>query len=115
MSRSLPELEDYVRLFHIYGKDLGSIYKEESESDPYFLLFEQIVALLLKPSSFNLSLPEQFRKVAHRYHRGDEATLFHMGDSDNRHFMLCDLHDLIMLRGGLQLKRRMDAESQDEP
>ncbi|TVZ38810.1 hypothetical protein P886_3192 [Alteromonadaceae bacterium 2753L.S.0a.02] len=109
MSRSLPELEDYVRLFHIYGKDLGSIYKDESEQDPYMLLFEQAINMLIKPSPFNLSLPELFRTTAHRYHRGDADTLAHLGNTDNRHFMLCDLHDLVMLRGGLQLKRKLEA------
>lgn len=106
MSRSLPELEDYVRLFQIYGKDLGSIYQVESAEDPYALLFEQVILLLLKPSPFNLHLPEAFRTTAHRYHRGDEATVAHMSDFDNRHFMLCDLHDLIMLKGGLHYKRK---------
>ncbi|SMF28405.1 hypothetical protein SAMN02745866_01823 [Alteromonadaceae bacterium Bs31] len=106
MSRSLPELEDYIRLFDIYGKELGSIYKEEGSDDPYAFLFQQIVYMLTKPSPFNLSLPEAFRLVAQRYYRGDKATLSQLNDFDNRHFMLCDLYDFIMLNGGLQLKRK---------
>ena len=106
MSTSLPEIEDYVRLFLVYGKDLGNIYQIESDEDPYFLLFEQVILLLIKPSPFNLSLPEAFCITAHRYHRGDKATLTHFSEQTNRHFMLCDLHDFIMLHGGLRVKRR---------
>ncbi len=105
MSSEQPTVEDYVDLFRRYGDDLGSIYKEPDD-DRYALLFEQMVRLLLKPSAFNLSLPEQFRTTALRYHRGDAGTLAHMGDPANQHFMLCDLHDLVMLRGGLALKRK---------
>ncbi len=112
MSRELPELEDYVRLFSVYGKDLGTIYthednKQQGKSDPYAFLFEQLIKLLIKPSSFNLSLPKSFRIAAHRYHRGDKASLKHLQNVDNRNFLLCDLHDFIMLKGGLQLKRKV--------
>jgi len=105
MSQSMPELDDYLRLFAIYEKDLGSIYQESADEDPYNLLFEQVTKLLIRPSAFNLSLPEPFRNTAHRYRRGDAPTLQHFADADNRHFMLCDLHDLVMLKGGLQKKR----------
>jgi len=105
MSPPLPELEDYLQLFRRYGKDLGSIYREPDD-DRYALLFEQVVQLLIRPSPFNLSLPEPFRTSAHRYHDGDPPTVAHLGDPAIRHFMLCDLHDLIMLKGGLARKRR---------
>lgn len=110
MSQALPELEDYVHLFQIYGDDLGGIY-QEPDDDRYALLFEQVVRLLIKPSAFNLTLPEPFRISAHRYHDGDPVTVKHLGDPANRHFMLCDLHDLIMLFGGLALKRREKAHT----
>lgn len=105
MSTEQPGVEDYVDLFQRYGEDLGSIYREPDD-DRYAFLFEQVVRLLIKPSPFNLALPEQFRTSAHRYHGGDPKTVEHLGDPANRHFMLCDLHDLVMLKGGLALKRR---------
>lgn len=108
MSRSLPDVEDYVRLFQIYGQDLGSIYTVESETDPYLLLFEQVILLLIRPSGFNFSLPDAFRTTAQRYHRGEPSTTERFADPDTRHFMLCDLHDIVMLQGGLQFKRRLE-------
>jgi hypothetical protein len=105
MTIDQPELEDYARLFHVYGEHLGSLYREPDD-DHYALLFEQVIRLLIRPSAFNLSLPEPFRLTAHRYHRGDPVTVKHLCDPANRHFMLCDLHDLVMLKGGLALKRR---------
>jgi hypothetical protein len=105
MSTSLPALEDYTRLFQTYGEDLGALY-QEPDDDRYALLFEQVVRLLIKPSPFNLSLPEPFRISSHRYHNGDPVTVEHLSNPANRHFMLCELHDLIMLRGGLALRRR---------
>lgn len=105
MSPTTPDLEDYLQLFRIYGKDLGTLY-QEPDDDRYALLFEQVIRLLVKPSPFNLSLPEPFRTSAHRYRRGDPGTVARLGDPANRHFMLCDLHDLIMLKGGLAQKRR---------
>lgn len=107
MSKQLPELADYVQLFQAYDKDLGAIYTEPDD-DRYALLFEQVILMLIKPSQFNLSLPEPFRISAHRYHAKDPVTLEHLGDPANRHFMLCDLHDLIMLKGGLALRRKAE-------
>jgi hypothetical protein len=106
MSSEIPELNDYLRLFERYGQDLGSIYQHEGDDDPYAFLFEQIILLLTKPSPFNLSLPEPFRQTAHRYHQGEAATHAHFRHFDNRHFMLCDLHDWVMLNGGLAQRRK---------
>jgi hypothetical protein len=106
MSATLPDIEDYVSLFQIYGDDLGRLY-QEPDDDNYLFLFEQVARLLVKPSPYNLTLPEPFRRTAHRYLDHNPATLRQMSDPANRHFMLCDLHDLIMLTGGLALKRRM--------
>ncbi|WP_413207153.1 hypothetical protein [Rhodospirillum sp. A1_3_36] len=104
MSTTTPDLADYVHLFQTYGNDLGDLY-QEPEDDRYALLFEQVTRLLVKPSPFNLTLAEPFRISAHRYLDGDPITVRHLKDPANRHFMLCDLHDWIMLRGGLALKR----------
>jgi len=111
MSDKHPELEDYLRLFERYGRDLGSIYQLDGDDDPYAFLFEQIILLLIAQSSFNMSLPEPFRLSAHRYHRGEPDTVAHLSDPDNRHFMLCDLHDWIMLKGGLSLRRSRSEEN----
>jgi hypothetical protein len=105
MSSQNPTVEDYVQLFQKYGKDLGSIY-QEPDDERYALLFEQVVRLLVRPSPYNLSLPQQFCVTARRYQNGDPGTVKHMSDPANRHFMLCDLHDMVMLKGGLALKRR---------
>ncbi len=105
MSEQHPDASDYVRLFERYGKDLGSAYREPDD-ERYALLFEQMIRLLIRPSAFNLSLPAPFLNTAHRYHDGNTATQEHMSDPSNRHFMLCDVHDLVMLKGGLALKRR---------
>ena len=102
-----PDAADYVALFQKYGRDLGTIY-QEPDDDRYAFLFEQVIRLLIRPSHFNLSLPEPFRKTAHRYHDGNAATLEHLKDPANRHFMLCDLHDIIMLKGGLAIKRQQN-------
>jgi len=105
MSRSQPNYDDYAQLFQIYGKDLGAIY-QEPDDDRYALLFEQVIRLLIKPSPFNLSLPEPFRVSARRYHNGEPATVRHLGKPANRNFMLCDLHDMIKLKGWMAQKRR---------
>jgi hypothetical protein len=105
MSRSQPDEQDYLSLFRIYGDDLGSLYREPDD-DRYALLFEQVVRLLVKPSPFNRSLPEPFRVAARRYHAGDPATVKHLSHPANRHFMLCDLHDLISLRSRVARNRR---------
>ena len=105
MSKDLPELEDYVHLFRSYGKDLGALYAEPDD-DRYALLFEQVIRLLIKPSQYNLSIPKQFRVAAQLYHQKEAATLEHLRDPANRHFMLCDLHDWVMLNGGLALLRK---------
>ncbi|WP_319529807.1 hypothetical protein [uncultured Cohaesibacter sp.] len=80
-------------------------FNRQPDDYRYRFLFEQVVRLLILPSQFNLSLPEPFRVSAHRYSDGDPTTLQHLSDPANRHFMLCDLYDLILLRGGLKLKR----------
>ncbi|MEW6764711.1 MAG: hypothetical protein AB1344_02835 [Pseudomonadota bacterium] len=105
MNPNDPGLADYVNLFLRYGESLGAIY-QEPDGERYALLFAQVVRMLVKPSPFNLSLPEPFRISAHRYLRGDPATVEHLSDPANRHFMLCDLHDIVMLKGGLALKRQ---------
>lgn len=99
-----PTLEDYVRLFLRYGEDMGSIYLEP-EDDRYALLFEQLIRLLTTPSAYTLSLPEPFRRTAHRWRDQDPDTARQLSDPANRHFMLCDVHDYVMLDGGLAVKR----------
>jgi hypothetical protein len=104
VSATEPDIRDYLKLFEIYGANLGRLYSEPDD-DRYALLFEQVMRLLVKPSPFNLSLPEPFRTSAHRYRGGHPGTIEHLSRPANRNFMLCDLHDLIMLKGGLAAKR----------
>ena len=105
MSNDVPTLQDYMQLFRSYGKDLGTIYTEP-EDDSYALLFEQVIRLLIKSSPYNSSIPNQCRTAAKCYHQKDFTTLEHLGNPANRHFMLCDLHDWIMINGGLALLRK---------
>lgn len=92
-----PDAEHYLELFAAYGKDFGPAYLEP-EDERYRLLFDQICRLLLQPSPFNLSMPQEFRVSARRYLAGDERTVAHLRDPQNRHFMLSDLYDYVDLR-----------------
>jgi hypothetical protein len=104
MSASRPGLDDYLALFGPYGDDLGALY-QAPEDDRYRLLFEQAMRLLARPSPFNLSLPEPLRAAAVRWRAADPGTRSHFDYPVNRHFLLADLHDLIMLKGGLGRRR----------
>ncbi len=95
-----PDIDDYLKLFQMYGDDLGSIY-QAPDDERYALLFEQCTKLLIQASAFNLSLPEPFRVAAQRYQQADPATVKHLSEPSNRHFMLCDVHDFIKLKAGL--------------
>jgi len=92
-----PTLEDYVRLFEAYGEDISAVYLKPSDTR-YEFLFEQAARLLVQPSDFNLTLPKPFRITAQNYLNGDEKTVRHMRYPENRHFMLSDLYDFVMLR-----------------
>ncbi|WP_067734103.1 hypothetical protein [Novosphingobium naphthalenivorans] len=94
--QSKPDGDDYLTLFGRYRADFGDVYMEP-EDERFRLLFDQICRILTQPSSFNLSLPEQFRRTAFRYLEGDEAVLAHMLNPENRHFMLSDLFDYVHL------------------
>lgn len=103
-----PSADDYLRLFERWhallredvgpeqGRDLGDAYKA-TEDERYRLLFEQVCQLLIAPSPFNLAMPQEFRRTARQWMEGDAATLAHMGDVQNRHFMLSDLYDYVHL------------------
>jgi hypothetical protein len=92
-----PDAADYMDLFGRYEKDFGPAYMEP-EDDRYRFLFDQICRLLVQPSAFNLSIPQEFRTTAHRYLAGEEATVTHVRDPQIRHFMLSDLYDYVHLR-----------------
>lgn len=92
-----PDAQDYLDLFGQYKKDFGPVYTEP-EDDRYRLLFDQICRLLVQPSDFNLSMPQEFRATAQRYLAGEEATVAHVRDPEIRHFMLSDLYDYVHLR-----------------
>lgn len=92
-----PAAQDYLKLFEAYGRDFSTVYLEP-EDDRYRLLFEQICHLLTQPSSFNLSMPQEFRISAERYLAGDKKTVAKLRHPQNRHFMLSDLYDYMHLR-----------------
>jgi hypothetical protein len=94
--RRKPDSDDYLAIFGRYKEDFGDVYMEP-EDERFRLLFDQICRMLTQPSSFNLSLPEQFRTTAFRYLEGDARTVAHMKAVENRHFMLSDLFDYIHL------------------
>jgi len=98
-----PTLQDYIRLFEAYGEDISSVYLKPNDAR-YEFLFEQAARLLAKPSPFNASLPAPFRITAQKYLSGDEKTVRHMNYPENRHFMLSDLYDFIMLKKARQAR-----------
>lgn len=96
-----PDARDYLTLFRSYqreagARDFGQVYLE-AEDERYRLLFEQVCRLLLKSSPFNRALPQEFRRTARLYVRGDPKTLAHMRSVEMRHFMLSDLYDYVHL------------------
>jgi hypothetical protein len=97
--RPHPDADDYLRLFQQYGRDISGVYLEEVDEagDRYRLLFEQACALLIQASSFNLAMPQEFRRTAARWARGEAATVAQMADAELRHFMLSDLYDYVHL------------------
>lgn len=105
MSPTKPDVQDYLQLFRRYGGDLSELY-QAPDDDRYALLFEQIMRLLMRPSPFNLQLPEPLRRVARRYRDGHQPTVTRLRDPADRHFLLSELHDLVMLKGGLAAVRQ---------
>lgn len=91
-----PTAADYLQLFARYGRDFGPAYLEP-EDERYRLLFDQICRLLVLPSPFNQAMPQEFRVSARRYLAGDEETLRHLRNPQNRHFMLSDFYDYVHL------------------
>jgi hypothetical protein len=110
MTLTKPDLQDYLQLFSQYGGDLGELYRAPDD-ERYALLFEQVMRLLVRPSLFNLRLPDTFRTAARRYQDGHQPTVASLRQPANRHFLLCELHDWIMLKGGLSARR--DAAQSD--
>lgn len=104
MTSITPDLDDYIRLFEVYGEDISSIYLKPNDTR-YEFLFEQAARLLVKSSPFNTSLPRPFVITAQNYLRGDDKTVRHMSYPENRHFMLSDLNDFVMLKRGLSSRR----------
>lgn len=94
---SHPSAPDYLQLFATHGRDFGDVYLDPTD-DRYRELFEQACRLLLQESDFNRSMPQEFRRTARQWTEGDLATLNHMSDAQNRHFMLSDLYDYVHLR-----------------
>ena len=98
---SSPELDEYLSLFERYRErtqvDFGRTYLEP-EDERYRLLFDQICRLLVRVSRFNLEMPQEFRRTAHRYLSGEPTTAGRMGTPAMRHFMLSDLYDYLCLR-----------------
>lgn len=107
-----PAIDDYLRLFDQYGGKVERLYLEPAD-DRYDLLFQRVLRLLARPSAFNLSLPEPFRRTAHRYLAGDPETRTQLDDRDTRHFLLCEVHDYVMLNGGLARRRQIAAGATD--
>ncbi|WP_172331605.1 hypothetical protein [Mangrovicoccus sp. HB161399] len=108
MSQETPSIDDYLRMFEQYGENVETMYMAPPD-DRYELLFERVLRLLAKPSAFNFALPEPFRRTAHRYLAGNPETVRQLEDRDTRHFMLCEVHDYVMLNGGLARRRELAA------
>ena len=96
-----PDARDYLNLFANYhdgagDRDFGKAYLEPDD-ERYRLLFEQICRLLVKPSAFNHTMPQEFRRTARRYLAQESQTVAHMRAPEMRHFMLSDLYDYVHL------------------
>jgi hypothetical protein len=100
MTANEPDALDYLALFRRYagaeGFDFGKLYLQPDD-ERFGLLFRQVCQLLVKPSSFNRSMPQEFPRTAHRYLGGDPKVVAHMGAPQMRHFMLSDLYDYVHL------------------
>jgi hypothetical protein len=101
MSSTDPSAGDYLSLFQKYAgsaqsRDFGQLYLEPDD-ERFRLLFQQICHLLVKPSRYNLEMPQEFRRTAHSYLGGDGAVVAHMRAPQMRHFMLSDLYDYVAL------------------
>ena len=92
-----PRAADYLQLFATHGHDFGAVYLD-TEGDRYRELFDATCRLLVDESAFNLAMPQEFRRTARQWLKGDLAKLNHMSDAQNRHFMLSDLYDYVHLR-----------------
>lgn len=90
-----PKAEHYLRILDFYSDALRE--PVEPAGNRFELVFEQVVRLLARPSSFNDSLPAPFLDVAYRYAEGEAATLRHFGYDENRQFFLSDLYDYLLL------------------
>lgn len=96
-----PDSEDYLHCFDMYGKDIRTIYLEEDDVR-YEFLFVRILRLLIQSSPFNLKIPDPFKVTARKYLHGDPETRAHMNVAENRHFMLSDLYDFVVLHHKLK-------------
>jgi len=108
---SAPTLRDYVQLFALY-EGLPEVYLEPTDTR-YTLLFEQAVRLLVRPSEFNEHIPKPFRVTARRYLDGDTQTVRHLTYPENRHFMLSDLYDFVMLQHHMAERRAASGQGED--
>jgi hypothetical protein len=96
-----PAAADYLALFARYrdasgALDFGRAYLEP-EDERYRLLFDQVCHLLVKSSSFNLGMPQEFRRAARSYLDGDQRVVARMRQPEMRHFMLSDFYDYVHL------------------
>lgn len=105
-----PELNDYLQLFELYSGQLDFTIAGTKGGD-YSFIFEQVMRMLLKLSSFNDSLPEPFLGVAERYAFNDPATVAHFKYNENKQFFLSDLYDSLLL---YQTEQRPCAGAQDD-
>ena len=90
-----PTARHYFRILDAYSDALREAV--EPRGNRFEFAFEQVMRLLVRPSSFNDTLPAPFLDVAHRYGAGDRATLKHFGYDENRQFFLGDLYDCLIL------------------
>lgn len=97
----VPDIDDYLDLFRLYGGRLDKIYLTSEKEDQYRFLFEQVCRLLAQSSGFNLAMPRPFVTTAQKYLAGDAGAVAKLSDPEVRHFMLSDLYDYIELQARL--------------
>jgi len=100
-----PTLDDYDKLFSLYGKNLN-FNKEDSNDWDLSLIFEQIIRLLIIKSDFNRNIPRPFIFIAKKYESAEPAINKHFQYKENHKFFLSDLYDFIQIQ---KFKKKMNS------
>jgi len=105
-----PQLNDYLRLYALYGgreglRPLTGAERERSDSE-VSLLFRQVVRMIRQRSTFNRTLPLSILLQVHGLATGRPAVRIHFRESANRRRFLIELGRYLEQEGALRGGRR---------